>query len=174
MSSDASFYLWNSNCHELLLSAQDSGANIHLDCCCMWQGEPTCMKLEGLLREVNGREAQFFVRGVSLQAQSPKIEVGNGTFYFSINRQIAEDTTARVGVYGTGNILETVVGPAASWCTCACGFRGTLRCGSCATAKEYPGAMHTTGCQACCSPKTAPTPAGPAAASGRTYQIDSG
>ena len=111
MSSDASSYLWNSTCHDLLLTAQDSGANIHLNCCCMWQGEPTCMKLEGLLREVNGREAQFFVRGVSLQAPNPKAEVDSGTFYFSVKRQIAEDTTARVGVHGTGSILETVVGP---------------------------------------------------------------
>ena len=78
MSSDASSYLWNSTCHDLLLTAQDSGANIHLNCCCMWQGEPTCMKLEGLLREVNGREAQFFVRGVSLQAPNPKAEVDSG------------------------------------------------------------------------------------------------
>ena len=109
MSSDASSYLWNSTCHDLLLTAQDSGANIHLNCCCMWQGEPTCMKLEGLLREVNGREAQFFVRGVSLQAPNPKAEVDSGTFYFSVKRQIAEDTTTRVGVHGTGSILETVV-----------------------------------------------------------------
>ena len=111
MSSDASFCLWNSNCHELLLSAQDSGANMHLECCCLWQGEPTCIKLEGLLREVNGREAQFFVRNMALQAPNPKAEVNSGAYYFSVKRQIAEDAAVRVGVYGTGSILETVVGP---------------------------------------------------------------
>ena len=111
MSSEASFSLWNSNCHELLSSAQISGSNIHLDCCCMWKGEPTCMKLEALLREVNGREAQLFVRNMTLQAPNPKTEMGSSTFYFSVKRQIAEDTTARVGVHGTGSILETVVGP---------------------------------------------------------------
>lgn len=112
MSSDASFCLWNSNCHELLLGAQDSGANIHLECCFAFNGEPACMKLEGLLREVNGREAQFFVRAMTLHPLNPKAEVGNGTFYFSIRRQISEDTAARVGVHGTASILETVVGPA--------------------------------------------------------------
>ena len=111
MSSDASFCLWNSNCHELLLSAQDNGANIHLDCCFVWRGEPACMKLEGLLREVNGREAQFFVRSMTMQVQNPKAEVGNATFYFSVKRPIAEDAVVRVGVYGTASILETVVGP---------------------------------------------------------------
>ena len=111
MSSDASFCLWNSNCHELLLSAQDNGANIHLDCCFVWRDEPACMKLEGLLREVNGREAQFFVRSMTMQVQNPKAEVGNGTFYFSVKRPIAEDAVVRVGVYGTASIHETVVGP---------------------------------------------------------------
>ena len=111
MSSDASFCPWNSNCHELLLSAQDNGANIHLDCCFVWRDEPACMKLEGLLREVNGREAQFFVRSMTMQVQNPKAEVGNGTFYFSVKRPIAEDAVVRVGVYGTASIHETVVGP---------------------------------------------------------------
>lgn len=111
MSSDASFCLWNSNCHELLLSAQDSGANIHMTCSLAWRDEPTCMKLEGLLREVSGREAQFFVRNMTMQPPNPKAQVGSSTFYFSVKRKIAEDTVARIGVYGTGNVHETVVGP---------------------------------------------------------------
>lgn len=111
MSADASFCLWNSNCHELLQAAQDSGANIHLECCFVFNDEPACMKLEGLLREVAGREAQFFVRNMTIGPVNPKAEVGNGTFYFSVKRQIAEDTIARVGVHGTASIHETVVGP---------------------------------------------------------------
>ena len=111
MSSDASFCLWNSNCHELLLNAQDSGANIHLECGFVWHNEPACMKLEGLLREVNGREAQLFVRSMTMQAPNPKAALGSGTYHFSVKRQIAEDAAVRVGVYGTSSILETVVGP---------------------------------------------------------------
>ena len=111
MSSDASFCLWNSSCHELLQSAQDSGANIHMTCSLVWQGEPACVKIEGLLREVNGREAQLFVRSMAMQPPNPKSETGSGTYYFSVKRQLAEDAAARIGVYGTGSILETVVGP---------------------------------------------------------------
>ena len=111
MSSDASFCLWNSNCHELLQSAQDSGANIHMTCSLVWHDEPACIKLEGLLREVNGREAQFFVRSMVMQPPNPKAETGSSTYYYSVKRQVADDTIARVGVYGTGSIHETVVGP---------------------------------------------------------------
>ena len=111
MSSDASFCLWISSCHELLQSAQDSGANIHMTCSLVWQGEPACVKIEGLLREVNGREAQLFVRSMAMQPPNPKSETGSGTYYFSVKRQLAEDAAARIGVYGTGSILETVVGP---------------------------------------------------------------
>lgn len=111
MSSDASFCLWNSSCHELIASAQDSGANIHMTCSLVWQDEPACVKLDGLLREVNGREAQLFVRNMAMQPLNPKADLGSGTYYFSVKRQIAEGVVARVGVYGTGNILETVMGP---------------------------------------------------------------
>lgn len=111
MASDASFCLWNSSCHELLSCAHEGGVKVHLECCLVWQGEPVCMKLEGQLNEVHGREAQFFVLRTTVHPTPPKLEPGHGAYYFSVKRQIAEDTTLRLGVHGTASIHETVVGP---------------------------------------------------------------
>lgn len=111
MASDASFCLWNSNCHELLACAQDSSTNIHLECDLVWNEEPTRIKMEGQLREVHGREAQFIVSATTMQPSSPKAEVGGGAFYFSVKRQIAQDTVARLGVHGTASVQELSKGP---------------------------------------------------------------
>ncbi|HZF62768.1 MAG TPA: hypothetical protein VEZ52_14265 [Desulfovibrio sp.] len=111
MNSDASFCLWNSSCHEALADAQNTGANVHLECCLIWCGETACISVEGLVREVNGREAQLVVRSMTMQAQNPKTVVNQGKFYFSVKRHIAQDMAARLGVYGSAQILETAVGP---------------------------------------------------------------
>lgn len=116
MNSDASFCLWNSSCHEALADAQNTGANVHLECCLIWCGETACISVEGLVREVNGREAQLVVRSMTMQTQNHKAVVNQGKFYFSVKRHIAQDTTARLGVYGTAQILETAVGPVAKCC----------------------------------------------------------
>lgn len=110
MNLDASSSPWNASCHEALADAQNIGANVHLECCLVWCDEPTCMKVEGVVREVNGREARLMVQYMALQTFNPKAETNQGKFYFSVKRRIAEDMTSRVGVYGTASILETVTG----------------------------------------------------------------
>lgn len=111
MNSDASLCLWNSSCHAALADAQGTGANIYLECCLIWCGEAACIAVEGLIRDVNGREAQLVVRSMSMQSQTPKAEVNQGKFHFSIKRCVAQDVTARLGVYGTAQILDTTAGP---------------------------------------------------------------
>lgn len=111
MNSDASFCLWNSSCHEALADAQHTGANVHLECCLIWCGKPACISVEGLVREVNGREAQLLVRSMSMQTQNPKAVVNQGKFYFSVKRHVAQGMSARLGVYGSAQILESAVGP---------------------------------------------------------------
>ena len=111
MNSDASFCLWNSSCHEALADAQNTGANVHLECCLIWCGETACISVEGIVCDVNGREARLVVRSMNMQTQNPRAMVNQGKFYFSVKRHIAQDTTARLGVYGTAQILETAVGP---------------------------------------------------------------
>ncbi len=111
MTSDASFCLWNSSCHAALAEAQNSGANIHLECCIVWCGDSVYIAVEGILREVNGREAQLVVRSMSMQAPKPKAEINRGKFYLSVKRHITQDMTTRMGVYGFVHVLETAVGP---------------------------------------------------------------
>ncbi len=111
MISNASLSPWKANCHEILADAQSISATVHLECCLVWCGEPTCMTVDGVVREVNGREARLIVLSMTLQPYNPKAEINQGKFYLSVKRHITQDMTARVGVYGTANVLETVIGP---------------------------------------------------------------
>lgn len=67
MNPDASTSHWKASCHDALADAQDTGANVHLECCLVWCDEPTCMTIEGLVHKVNGRESRFMVRSMALQ-----------------------------------------------------------------------------------------------------------
>ena len=111
MNPDASTSHWKASCHEALSDAQNTGANVHLECCLVWCDEPTCMTIEGLVHEVNGRESRFMVRSMALQTFNPRAEVNQGKYYFSLKRPVEDDIVARVGIYGTAQVLETVVGP---------------------------------------------------------------
>ena len=111
MNPDASTSHWKASCHEALSDAQNTGANVHLECCLVWCDEPTCMTIEGLVHEVNGRESRFMVRSMALQTFNARAEVNQGKYYYCLKRQVEEDIVARVGIYGTAQVLETVVGP---------------------------------------------------------------
>ena len=99
--------LWNAKSRDPLTEAQNSGATVTMTCCLVRKGEPVEMRIEGLLRNVQGREAQLFVTHATPLPGKSKTLDGRFDFTFQIAARSADAQGARMGASGTGLILKT-------------------------------------------------------------------
>lgn len=106
-SDDIMSSLWNAKKQDPLVEAQNSGSTITLTCCLSRKGEAVEMRIEGLLRNVQGREAQVFVQRVTTLSGKNKDPDDHFEFSFQIAASHGENQGTRMGARGIGLILKT-------------------------------------------------------------------
>ncbi|MBO4300760.1 MAG: hypothetical protein J5861_04065 [Desulfovibrio sp.] len=102
--------LWNAKQQDPLVEAQNSGATVTLTCCLLCSGAPVGMRIEGLLRNVQGREGQLVVQTMTLVGGKSRDPDDRFDFSFQISSRNSEDQGIRMGAWGSGLILKTAYG----------------------------------------------------------------